>query len=72
MRRDLGLLLAEDRAERMGTTTSDLMNSMCARAERIALLRFEIRRIEDDDIDPEDPDDTRIPSGLFCPTTKPE
>jgi len=74
MRRELAVVLSEDSKERAGETTADLMNRMCARAEQIALLRFNIRRIEGDDvdIDPEDPDDTRIPSGLFCPTTKPE
>ena len=50
MRRELAVLLSEDSKERAGETTADLMNRMCARAEQIALLRFNIRRIEGDDV----------------------
>lgn len=73
MKRDLSALMAEDPLLSW-KTTEDLMARMCVRAEQIAMLRFNIRRIEggDDPDDPDDPDDTRIPSGLHCPTTKPE
>lgn len=76
MKRELAALTAMDTLDRdVRETTDDLMNRMCARAEQIALLRFNIRQLEegDVDIDPDDPDGTaRMPSSLFCPTTKPE
>ena len=73
MKRELAALLAEDPLLSW-KTTEDLMARMCVRAEQIAMLRFNIRKLEgeDADIDPEDPDETRIPGSLFCPTTKPE
>ena len=72
MKRELAALMAEDPLLAR-QTTDDMMARMCARAEQIAMLRFNIGRLEGDvDIDPDDPDDTRIPSGMHCPTTKPE
>ena len=75
MRRELAVLLADGTKDRAGETTADMMNRMCARAEQIALLKFNIGKLYGYgvDVDPDDPDGTsRMPSSLFCPTTKPE
>lgn len=73
MKRELAALMAEDPLLSWATT-EDLMARMTVRAEQIAMLRFNIARLSgyDVDLDPEDPDGTRIPSSLFCPTTRPE
>lgn len=71
LKRDLAALRAEDERDRRGETTNALMDRVLARAQRIAELQADIRRIEGEvDIDPDDPDDTRIPSGMRCPSTK--
>lgn len=69
----LAKLLTEDHAARLGRTTRSLMDDVLARGHDIAILRHEIAKLEGTLPEADDSGgfDDRLPSGVYCPMSKP-